>query len=210
MHLPLHPAPSSHVAYHLALVASSSTWHRCLGHPSVDVLSKLSNDSSLICSRHTHDPCHAYQLGRHTRMPFISSISRVDNNFDLIHCDLWTSPIVSILGYNYYMVILDDRSHFVWTFSLRIKSDTFSTLSKNFAYVSRQFGCTIKVIQCDNGREFDNASSHAFFTTNVVIVRMSCPYTSPQNGKTKRILRTHYNNMTYDIFIYDDVKFVTK
>jgi hypothetical protein len=53
------------------------------------------------------------QLGRHTRIPFVSSASRVDNNFDLIHCDLWTSPIVSISGCKYYLVILDDHSHFM-------------------------------------------------------------------------------------------------
>jgi hypothetical protein len=125
MHLPSHPAPSSHVGASLALVALVSTWHRRLGHPGVDVLSKLSHDSSVICSRHTHDLCHAYQLGRHTRLPFVSSTSRADNNFDLIQCDLWISPIVSISSYEYYLVILDDRSHFVWTFPLHFKSDTF-------------------------------------------------------------------------------------
>jgi hypothetical protein len=33
----------------------------------------------------------------------------MDNNFDLIHCDLWTSSIVSISSYKYYLVILNDR-----------------------------------------------------------------------------------------------------
>jgi hypothetical protein len=99
MRLPSYPTPSSHVAALLNLVASTSTWHRRLRHPGVDVLSKLSHDSSVICSRHTHDICHACQLGCHTRLPFVSSNSRVDNNFDLIHCDMWTSPIVSIFGY---------------------------------------------------------------------------------------------------------------
>jgi hypothetical protein len=82
----------------------------------------------------------------------------------------------------------------VWTFPLCVKSDTFSTLSHFFAYVSTQFGRTIKAVQCDNGREFDNASSRAFFITKVVLLRMSCPYTSLQNGKAERILRT-INNM---------------
>jgi hypothetical protein len=40
-----------------------------------------------------------------------------------------TSPIVNVFGYKYYLVILDDHSHFVWTFPLHAKSDTFSTLS---------------------------------------------------------------------------------
>jgi hypothetical protein len=159
----------------------------------VDILSKLSHDSSVFCSRRTYDLCHACQLGRHIRLPFLSSNTRTDNNFDLIHCDLWTSPVVIVSGYKYYLVILDDHSHFVWTFSLRVKSDIFSILSKK-SHVSTQFGCTIKVIQCDNGHQFDSVSSRAFFDTKEVLLRMSCPYTSSQNGKAERILQT-INNM---------------
>jgi hypothetical protein len=77
---------------------------------------------------------------------------------------------------------------------LRAKSDTFSALSNFFAFISTQFGRTIKVVQCDNDREFDNASSHAFFASSGVILRMSCPHTSPQNGKAERSLHT-INNM---------------
>jgi hypothetical protein len=112
MRLPSYP-PSSPASAPSALVASASTWHRRLGHPGVDVLSKLSHESSVVCSRRTHDICHACQLCRHIRLPFVSSNSRADNNFDLIHYDLWTSPVVSVSGYKYYLVILDDHSHFV-------------------------------------------------------------------------------------------------
>jgi hypothetical protein len=71
-----------------ALVALASTWQRHLGHPGVDVLSKLSHDSSVISSRRTHEFWHACQLGHHIHLAFVSSNSREDNNFDLIHCDL--------------------------------------------------------------------------------------------------------------------------
>jgi hypothetical protein len=118
MHLPLRSTPSPCAALAAALVASASTWHRRLRHPGVDALSKLSSDSSVICFKRSHDFCQACQLGRHTRMPFVSSTSCADNNFDLIHCDLWISPVVSVSGYKYYLVILDNCSHFVWTFSL--------------------------------------------------------------------------------------------
>jgi hypothetical protein len=93
-------------------------------------MSKLSHDSSVVCSRRSHDLCHACQLGRHIRLPFVSSNSRADNNFDLIYFDVWTSLIVSVSSYKYYLVILDDYSHFVWIFPLRIKSDTFSLCQK--------------------------------------------------------------------------------
>jgi hypothetical protein len=49
--------------------------------------------------------------------------------FDLIHCDLWTSFVPNVSGYKYYLVILDDCTHYSWTFLLRHKSDTFHTLS---------------------------------------------------------------------------------
>jgi hypothetical protein len=41
--------------------------------------------------------------------------------FDLIR-DLWTSPVLSISGFKYYLVVVDDFSHYSWTFSLRAKS----------------------------------------------------------------------------------------
>jgi hypothetical protein len=147
----------------------------------------------VISPKHVHI-CHACQLGRHTRLPFAQSMSRATLCFDLVHCDLWTSPIINVSGFKYYLVILDNFSHYSWTFPLRLKSDTFSTISHFFSYVHTQFRGMIKQVQCDNGREFDNSSTQTFFLTNGVKLRMSCPYTSPQNGKAERMLRTT-NNM---------------
>jgi hypothetical protein len=182
MHLPSRPA----AATPMSLVASTSTWHHRLSHLGVDILSMLSNNSSVLCSKRTQDFCHACQLGCHTRMPFISSSSCVKNNFDLIHSDLWTSPIVSVSSYKYDLIIFHDCSHFVRTLHWWLKSNTFITLSIFFAYVSTQFGRIIKVVQCENGHEFNNASSRAFFVSNGVVMWMPFPYTSPQNGKVER------------------------
>jgi hypothetical protein len=87
-------------------------------------------------------------------------------------------PVPSVSGYKYHLVILDNCTHYSWTFLLRQKSDTFPTLSHFFAFVSTQFGRTIRSVQCDNGREFDN-STRTFFLSHDVQLRMSCPYTSP-------------------------------
>jgi hypothetical protein len=66
-------------------------------------------------------------------------------------------------------------------------------LSNFFAYVSTQFGCTVKAIQCDSGREFVNSSTRTFLLTKGGLLRMSCSYTSPQNGKAERIIRSINN-----------------
>ncbi|XP_021306364.1 proline-rich protein 36, partial [Sorghum bicolor] len=53
---------------------------------------------------------------------------------------------------------------------------------------------------CDNGREFDNSTSRASFSAKGVTLRMSCPYTSQQNGKAERMIRT-VNNVTRTLLI---------
>jgi hypothetical protein len=175
--------------------SSSTLWHCRLGHIGDEALSKLSSTNSISCNKATESLCHTCQLGRHCRLPFSHSSSRAKANFDLIHCDLWTSPVVSISGYKYYLILLDDCSHYSWTFPLRLKSDTFSTISHFFAYVRTQFGTVIKSIQCDNGREFDNSVARHFFLNHGVVLRMSCPHTSQQNGKAERIIRSTNNIM---------------
>jgi transposase InsO family protein len=51
----------------------------------------------------------------------------------------------------------------------------------------------VKAVQCDNGREFDNSSTRTFLLSHGALLRMSCPYTSQQNGKAERALRTINN-----------------
>jgi hypothetical protein len=98
---------------HTLTVVAPTTWHRRLGHPDTDALSSLSRSSFIQFTSKKHDFCHAYQLGKHTRLPFCSSSHRAEYPFDLIHLDLWTSPVVSVSGSKYYLVILDDFTHYL-------------------------------------------------------------------------------------------------
>jgi hypothetical protein len=51
-----------------------TTWHRRLGHPGLDVMTKITSSLDPSCSRgHFEGLCHACQLGRHTRLPFTTS-----------------------------------------------------------------------------------------------------------------------------------------
>jgi hypothetical protein len=144
LRLPGSTTPSVGAMAALAAVAPT-TWHHRLGHPGPDALSSLSRSSFIHYTNNKHEFCHACQLGKHSRLPFHSSSHRAEYLFDLIYLDLWTSP-VSVSGSKYYLVIFDDFTHYLWTFPLKLKSDTFTTLSNFFAYVSPQFGRTVKAI----------------------------------------------------------------
>uniref|UniRef100_A0A453GS21 Integrase catalytic domain-containing protein n=1 Tax=Aegilops tauschii subsp. strangulata TaxID=200361 RepID=A0A453GS21_AEGTS len=45
-------------------------------------------------------------------------------------------------------------------------------------------------MQCDNGGEFINTALRSFFSHHGISFRLSCPHTSPQNGKAERLLCT--------------------
>lgn len=78
----------------------------------------------------------------------------------------------------------------MWTFPLKIKSGAYDTLRHIFAYVKTQFSTTVCHVQCDNGGEFDNLSMRDYLVSHGIILRMSCPHTSQQNGKAERVIHT--------------------
>ncbi|XP_071678497.1 uncharacterized protein [Lolium perenne] len=65
-----------------------------------------------------------------------------------------------------------------------------TTLTAFFAFVSTQFGRSIHAFQTDNGKEFDNITIRSLLATHGTIFRLTCPYTSSQNGRAERMLRT--------------------
>lgn len=173
-------------------VSAHDLWHRRLGHPSTFSFSHFPLDFLQQCYKDVpkNPLCAACQLGKHTPLPFPTSTSYSTAPLHLVHCDLWTSPIVSFSGYKYYLVILDDYTHFLWTFPLRAKSNTCDTLLRLFKFIHTQFGVVIPCLQSDNGGEFHTTPLRAFFSSNGISFCLTCPHTSAQNGKAERLIRT--------------------
>ncbi|GJV60285.1 ribonuclease H-like domain-containing protein [Tanacetum coccineum] len=79
------------------LSTSASTWHQRLSHPGDEVLRSLVSSRFISCNKEkTPHLSHVCQLGKHVKLPFYSSDSIVENCFDFIHSDLWTSPIMTL------------------------------------------------------------------------------------------------------------------
>ncbi|GJY08475.1 ribonuclease H-like domain-containing protein, partial [Tanacetum coccineum] len=134
---PVTQQPSSTTTFAL-LTSSPKTWHRRFGHPGEDVLRRLESGHLISCNKSKLSAlCHAFQLGKHIKLPFYSSESNVASAFDIIHSDLWTSPIMSESGFKYYAIFLDHFSHYVWVYPLLSKSDLFDTFLNFRAYVNK-------------------------------------------------------------------------
>uniref|UniRef100_A0A453MBJ6 Integrase catalytic domain-containing protein n=1 Tax=Aegilops tauschii subsp. strangulata TaxID=200361 RepID=A0A453MBJ6_AEGTS len=132
-------------------ITTSDLWHRRLGHPGKSSLASTISNFLPDCNNSAPSFCEACHLGRQPRLAFASSNNVTTAPFQLVHCDLWTSPVTSFSGFAYYLVVLDHYTHYSWTFPLRAKSDTSPTLLRFFQYILTQFHVLIKCMQYDNG-----------------------------------------------------------
>jgi len=73
---PLYPLHLPAAATALAAGSTSTLWHRRLGHPGHEALTKLASMLPSCNKDISSSLCHACQLGRHTRLPFRVSSSR--------------------------------------------------------------------------------------------------------------------------------------
>ncbi|GKA85644.1 ribonuclease H-like domain-containing protein [Tanacetum coccineum] len=105
---PLHVVASAFTL----LTNNHSLWHQRLGHPGDAVIQTLSSRGLVSYNKNAQHLCRACQLGKQTKLLFQRSTSIVTSPFDIIHSDLWTSPISSMSGYKYYLLFLDRYSQF--------------------------------------------------------------------------------------------------
>ena len=101
------------VATAVSSIPSLALWHARLGHASSSRVQQLAS-RGLLGSMSTENFNYvSCQLGKQPALPFNSSESISTNIFDLIHSDVWgPSPVSSIGGSRYFVVFVDDYSHY--------------------------------------------------------------------------------------------------
>ena len=78
-------------------------------------------------------------------MPFNNNESISNSIFELIHSDVWgPSPIASIKGSQYFVVFINDYSHYSWIFPMKSCSKILSIYSNFAKMVKTQFSKHIK------------------------------------------------------------------
>lgn len=203
---PVHTTPHYSITFPSTFAAISPLlWHNRLGHPGDSILSSLRHNNFIECNRTSFsNVCQSCVFGKQVKLPFSSSTSCTELPFDLLHSDLWTSPVLSSAGHKYYILFLDDYSNFLWTFPIGKKSQVYSIFSSFSTMIHTQFERTIKCFQCDNGKEFDNEQFKLFCDNHGMVFRFSCPHTSSQNGKAERKIRS-INNLTRTLLAHSSL-----
>lgn len=101
-----------------AIMDSSELWHRQLGHPSSKVISSLHGILSIDSKNKSCDNnCGVCFKAKQPRNPFPLSVSKSDDLFGLIHCDIWgPENVPASNGARYFLTIVDDHSRATWVF----------------------------------------------------------------------------------------------
>jgi transposase InsO family protein len=174
------------------LKTSISVWHLRIGHPSFVTFNRVIKAHSLPTSNVSFNKdqlCDSCLMGKSKKLPFFASERVSTTILELVHTDLWTSPIPSISGYKYYILFVDDFSRYTWIYPLHHKSDAFQSFVKFKLLVETQFNCKFRQLQSDGGGEYTSHQFQIFLIQNDILHRKSCPYTSQQNGLVERKLR---------------------
>ncbi|XP_074291538.1 uncharacterized protein LOC141618334 [Silene latifolia] len=84
------PIPLHQASYFIAL--HPSVWHARLGHPGSPIFDSLRINHLISCNGISKQfVCPSCSIGKAVKLP--QSITKTIMPFDIIHCDLWTSPV---------------------------------------------------------------------------------------------------------------------
>lgn len=168
------------------------TWHRRLGHRTMNVIESL-QEKGLADGVSIHDcgireVCEVCLKGKLSRLPFPTVTERKSKKpLDLVHTDLcgpMENPTPS--GSKYFMAITDDYSRFCVVFLLRSKDETTSKIKEYVRRCENVFGRKPSIIRSDGGGEYTANVLQQFYKTEGIKAQYSTPYSPQSNGIAER------------------------
>ena len=145
LHLPLVAPISVVAATAISSVPSLAFWHAYLDHASSTWVQQLASRGLLGSVSTENFDCVSCQLGKQLTLPFNTSELISTDIFDFIHYDVWgPSSVSSIGGSRYFVVFIDDYSHYSWIFNMKHHSELLQVYSNFAKMVETQFSKRIK------------------------------------------------------------------
>jgi len=168
-----------------SLKTAPINWHLRLGHPAVSVLKTILSKHNLNSSSVSKDfVCNACHCNKSHKLPFSVSTLTSHKPLEIIFSDVWTSPILSVDGFKYYVIFVDHFTKYVWFYPLQKKSDVKTTFIRFKAVVENYFKTKIVTLYSDNGGEY--IALKEFLVMHEISHLTSPPHTPEHNGFAER------------------------
>jgi hypothetical protein len=100
----------------IGIKTNADVWNSRLGQPNHQVLQFMLNHQQIpvLKSRSNQLLCTLCQLAKSRKLNFCDSSLVTTTPLELIHSDIWISPVLSTNGYKYYIIVVDDFSRYTW------------------------------------------------------------------------------------------------
>ncbi|KAE8727661.1 hypothetical protein F3Y22_tig00005406pilonHSYRG00056 [Hibiscus syriacus] len=134
--------------------------------------------------------CEHCITSKQHRLKFNTSNSRGKSVLELVHSDVWKTPVTSLGGAKYFVSFIDDYFRRCWVHPIKKKSDVFSTFKNFKARVELDSGNKIKCFRTDNGGEYISEEFDDFCRKEGIKRQFIVANTPQQNGVAERMNRT--------------------
>jgi transposase InsO family protein len=166
-------------------------WHTCYGNLNFWALRELGSKNvvtGLLVIERVEQVCDGCVLGRQHCTPFPQVASyRATRALDLFHADLHgkiAPPTPG--GKRYFLLLIDDYSHFMWIELLATKDQAPQMFKKIKVQAETEIGGSLKALRTDRGGEFNSVNFTIYCEELGIKHFTTAPHTPQQNGVVER------------------------
>ena len=138
-----------------------------------------------------HDHCVACIVGKSPQQSYSNNGCHATAVGELLHMDLCGPyPVQGPRGEKYFFNILDDKMNFVFTFSIKLKSNAFTHYRLTEAFLERSNNIRVLAIRCGGELELTAGRMGEHLASKGIVVQRTVPYAHEQNSRSERYIWT--------------------
>lgn len=174
-------------------------WHQRLGHISKNKFLELKNKNMIDDANQIDQVlpidslCEACINGKQACLPFEKAKNKdyIKRPLFIIHSDV-CGPITpsTINDKNYFVIFVDEFTHYCVTYLIKHKSDVFSVFQDFGAKSEARFNLKIVYLFIDNGLEYLSNEMKNYCVSKGITYHLTVPRTPQLNGVSERMIRT--------------------
>lgn len=141
----IYSLPANISQVHVTSKSSIPKLHHQFCHPNNRVLASILRSNSIDFNRQSLDSfsCTSCHINKSHKLSFSFNSMTSTQPLQLIYTDVWSSPIVSVDGFKYYVSFVDHYTKYIWLFPLKLKSEVHMVFLQYKSMVENYFGYKI-------------------------------------------------------------------